>query len=237
MSTFYFMMTSRFVLALLWNPDMTTRPNPSETHREYLKEKLSKEELHEDPLIQFSHWMQFAIDQEIPDANAASLATATVDAIPSVRIVLLRAYDEKGFAFYTNYHSRKAIELIENPLAELLLFWQSLERQVRIFGTVVKSSAEESDGYFRKRPRNTQLGTWASDQSTVLNSREDLRTRFQEAEEQYEGEEVPRPNHWGGFRLQPIRYEFWQGREFRLHDRFCYSLDGEGNWRIERLAP
>jgi pyridoxamine 5'-phosphate oxidase len=166
-----------------------------------------------------------------------TLATSTRDGIPSARIVLLKSHDARGFVFYTNYSSQKAHDLAENPRASLLFFWPALERQVRICGTVAKVTHEESEAYFRTRPRGSQLGAWASAQSAVLGSRAELEARVRDVDEKYKGAGVPLPPHWGGYRVTPTSLEFWQGREDRLHDRLRYTRRADGTWRLERLAP
>ena len=165
-----------------------------------------------------------------------TLATATSDGTPDARIVLLKSFDDSGFVFYTNYQSRKARELSESPRACLLFYWASLWRQVRIEGTVEKISEAESDAYFQSRPLGSQLGAWASDQSEVVETREILEARFEELQKRF-GENVPRPPHWGGYRVKPTAIEFWQGQDNRLHDRLRYKLRQDGNWTIERLGP
>ena len=165
-----------------------------------------------------------------------TLATATSDGTPDARIVLLKSFDDSGFVFYTNYQSRKARELSESPRACLLFYWASLWRQVRIEGTVEKISEAESDAYFQSRPLGSQLGAWASNQSEVVETREILEARFDELQKRF-GENVPRPPHWGGYRVKPTAIEFWQGQDNRLHDRLRYELRQDGNWTIERLGP
>jgi len=165
-----------------------------------------------------------------------TLATATSDGTPDARIVLLKSFDDSGFVFYTNYQSRKARELSESPRACLLFYWASLWRQVRIEGTVEKISEAESDAYFQSRPLGSQLGAWASDQSEVVETREILEARFEELQKRF-GENVPRPPHWGGYRVKATVIEFWQGQDNRLHDRLRYKLRQDGNWTIERLGP
>lgn len=189
-----------------------------------------------DPLKQFAKWYDYAQAAGISDADAMTLATATKDARPSARVVLLKSFDDGGFVFYTNYLSRKGQELDENPQACLLFYWSSFWRQVRIEGTVEKVSAEESEEYFQSRPLGSKLGAWASNQSEVVDSRDTLEAQFAELQKRF-GENVPRPPHWGGYRLKPNSIEFWQGRDNRLHDRLHYRLQENGAWVIERLGP
>jgi len=197
---------------------------------------LSETDVNPDPVKQFDSWLQVAIDAELPEPHAMTLATSTVEGRPSARIVLLRGYDERGFLFFTNYRSRKGRELLNNPHASLVLFWSPLERQVRIDGTVEKVSAAESDTYFQSRPIKSRLGAIASDQSEVIADREVLEDRLREATEKYDQDNVPRPEHWGGFRIMPTAIEFWQGRRSRLHDRLLYTKT-ENDWQISRLSP
>jgi pyridoxamine 5'-phosphate oxidase len=187
------------------------------------------------PITEFLNAIERAEHRQV---DIAPVALATVDGRgqPSVRMVLLRGADERGFVFHTNYRSRKARELDENPRAALCVHWPSLEEQIRIEGTVSRLSDEESDAYFSNRPRGSQLGAWASDQSAILPSRETLEERYREIERQFEGSPVPRPEFWGGFRLVPERIEFWYGRPDRLHDRIVYTRDAD-HWQIDRLYP
>jgi pyridoxamine 5'-phosphate oxidase len=187
------------------------------------------------PITEFRNAIERAASRQVDTAPAA-LATADRTGRPSVRMVLLRDADERGFVFHTNYTSRKARELTENPQAALCIHWHTLEEQIRIEGRVERLPAEESDAYFNSRPRGSQLGAWASRQSAALPSRETLEKEYREVERQYENKPVPRPPFWGGFRLVPDRIEFWFGRPDRLHDRLLYVRDGEG-WTIERLYP
>ena len=206
--------------------------------KEYGLEDLRKETVREDPMSQFQAWFEAALEAEVPEVNAMTLATATPSGQPEARLVLLKDYDEHGFVFYTNYHSEKARQLDANPQASLVFWWRPLERQVRIGGTVARLSSETSDTYFRSRPRASQLGAWASPQSEVVASRDVLEKQMAEVRKQYEGREVPRPPHWGGYRLEPSIVEFWQGRPGRLHDRLRYRWQEEdGAWMCERLAP
>jgi pyridoxamine 5'-phosphate oxidase len=187
------------------------------------------------PITEFLNAIERAASRQVDTAPVA-LATATRDGRPSVRMVLLRGVDERGFVFFTNYNSRKSSELDGNPWAALCFHWHTLEEQIRIEGAVERISAEESDAYFLSRPRGSQLGAWASDQSAVLASRETLEEQYREIERRFEGAPVPRPPFWGGFRLVPHCIEFWFGRPDRLHDRLCYTRDGK-DWKIARLYP
>jgi pyridoxamine 5'-phosphate oxidase len=195
---------------------------------------LDDADLDPDPLRQFERW--FAEARELPLPEATALATATSDGRPSARMVLLKGADEDGFTFFTGYESRKADELAENPQAALLFYWHAFGRQVRVEGAVARVAPEESDAYFRTRPRLAQLAAWASAQSRPLAGRDELEGRFAQLEAEFEGRDVPRPPHWGGYRLVPEAYEFWQHRENRLHDRFRYTRARE-NWTVERLGP
>jgi pyridoxamine 5'-phosphate oxidase len=208
----------------------------ADLRREYQLRGLSESEVDPDPVAQFRRWFDGALAAGVAEPNAMVLATATPDGRPSARVVLLKGVDERGFAFFTNYLSRKGRELASNPHAALTFFWPELERQVRVEGTVAPVSPEESDAYFRSRPPDSQLGAWASPQSEVVGGREMLERRLAELRERFAGGDVPRPPHWGGYRLQPQAIEFWQGRADRLHDRLCYTRAGSA-WRIGRLAP
>jgi pyridoxamine 5'-phosphate oxidase len=187
------------------------------------------------PITEFLSAMERAASRQVDTAPVA-LATATSAGVPSVRMVLLREVDERGFVFHTNYDSRKSRELTDNPRAAMCIHWHSLEEQIRVEGRVERVSDAESDRYFQTRPRGSQLGAWASDQSAILPSRETLEERYRETERRFEGQDVPRPPFWGGFRLIPDRIEFWFGRPDRLHDRLLYVRQGTG-WKIERLYP
>ena len=216
---------------------MDTTPDLAKLRSEYTAHGLRRAELHSDPLQQFSAWFAAALAAEIRDVNAMSLATANRDGKPSVRIVLLKGFDESGFSFFTNYDSGKARDLEANPFAEMVFYWPQLERQVRISGKVERTSREDSAAYFHSRPLGSQLGAWVSKQSEVIDARKVLDARMNEMTERFENGEIPLPPHWGGYRLKPDKFEFWQGRPNRLHDRFRYSRKADGTWLIDRLAP
>jgi len=199
---------------------------------------LDDHDLDPDPFAQFGRWFEEAkaAVQELPEAMM--LATATREGEVSVRSVLLKEFNQRGFVFYTNYNSRKAAQMHDNPRAALAFWWPPLERQVRIEGAVVRVTEEESNEYFATRPRGSQLGAWASEQSKVIAGRGDLDARFEELSRTYGDRPIPRPPHWGGYRVIPILFEFWQGRPDRLHDRFAYRLRNDSkDWVIERLSP
>jgi pyridoxamine 5'-phosphate oxidase len=198
---------------------------------------LDVDDVAPDPMVQFRRWYEDAEAEGIHLVNAIALATADASGAPSVRHVLLRAFDERGFAFYTNYESRKGRELTDNPRAAFVLLWKELDRQVCVTGAVERTSKEESEAYFATRPREARIGAWASRQSTVLGSREELMAEFADADERYPGDDIPIPPYWGGFRLLPDTVEFWHGRAFRLHDRILYTRVGAGTWMMERLSP
>lgn len=199
---------------------------------------LTKDSIDPNPIRQFQTWSAEVRAQGVPEQDVISmtLATAAKDGQPSARVVLLKSFDERGFVFYTNYQSRKGRDLTENPRASLLFYWSQLWRQVRIEGLVEKISGAESEEYFQSRPVGSKLGAWASNQSEVVASRAVLEDRFAESQERF-GEDVPTPEHWGGYRLRPNSIEFWQGRDNRLHDRLRYRLQDDGSWAIDRLAP
>lgn len=209
----------------------------SHTTETDIPEMLDERTADPDPISFFQRWFgeAFASGSRLPDA--ATLATASKDGRPSARMVLLKQVDERGFVFYTNYRSSKAKELEQNPRAALVCYWVGLDRQVRVEGSVEKISPEESDEYFRSRPRESQLGALASPQSEVIENREVLERRFRELDVSYRGREVARPEYWGGYRIRPERIEFWSNRPGRLHDRILYERQPEGSWSIKRLAP
>jgi pyridoxamine 5'-phosphate oxidase len=209
----------------------------ADIRKDYKLRSLSENEVNVNAIGQFNKWWQEAVNSEIDEVNAMTLATASADGIPAARIVLLKGYDERGFVFFTNYESFKGTQLAENPRACLVFFWKELERQVRITGLVEKVSEEESDTYFNSRPEGSRIGAWASPQSQVIESREWLMEREKTYAKDFTGKPLKRPVHWGGYRVKPVTIEFWQGRPSRLHDRLQYTLEGENTWKIERLAP
>lgn len=199
---------------------------------------LLETDLDPDPFEQFDRWFDDAKDAGIAMPEAMTVSTAALDGEVSARVCLLKSFDHRGFVFYTNYCSRKGKQIHDNPRASLVFWWQSLERQVRIEGAVVKTTEEESDEYFATRPRGSQLGAWASEQSRVLAGRGALDARFEELSTTYRDVVIPRPPHWGGYRVIPLLFEFWQGRDDRLHDRFWYRLRNDvKDWVVERLSP
>ena len=204
---------------------------------EYSSSPINESAVDANPISFFGKWFDEAMAAEVREPNAMTLATATRDGIPSARIVLLKGADKNGFSFYSNYLSRKGKELAKNPSACLVFFWPELERQVRIEGKILKLSKEESEAYFATRPFGSQLGAVVSPQSQVIANREVLDVAYTAYEQKFEGKKIPKPAHWGGYILQPIAIEFWQGRESRLHDRVKYALMEKGKWKIERLAP
>tara|TARA_Y100000385_G_scaffold210608_1_gene218563 strand:+ start:922 stop:1569 length:648 start_codon:yes stop_codon:yes gene_type:complete len=215
---------------------MTSR----ETHarKSYERDALDENGIASDPLHQFTTWYDEAVAAGLPEPEAMTLSTATQEGRPSARIVLLREYDERGFCFFSNYASQKGRELAANPYAAVTFHWVDLERQVRIAGRVEKVSASESDAYFQSRPAQSRIGAWSSPQSEVIASRDTLEQFVKEYQERYPEESaIPRPEHWGGYRVIPERIEFWQGRPSRLHDRLRFSRVEQGTWTLERLAP
>jgi len=232
----------------------------ADLRREYSLSGLRRADLDADPIVQFNRWFEqaagfrrsgnlrrfcinlyksiFLAETSVPiDVNAMTLATADKDGRPSARVVLLKGVDARGFIFFTNYDSRKGQELAENPHAALVSYWPSQERQVCIAGDVTKLPEAESEAYFKTRPRGSRIAAWASRQSVVLPNREALETEWKQLEAKYPGDNVPKPPYWGGYVLAPTRVEFWQGRPSRLHDRFRYTKQEDGSWKIERLSP
>lgn len=205
--------------------------------KEYTQFGLNRNDLLSDPLRQFEKWFQQARAAKLKEINAMSIATVRADGMPQVRTVLLKLFDERGFVFFTNYNSAKSQEIQANPKASILFPWLDLERQVRISGVVEKISKVESLKYFTSRPRGSQLGAWISEQSQVISNRTVLKTLMNQIKEKFKEGEVPLPDAWGGYRIIPESYEFWQGRANRLHDRFKFLKGEEGGWTIDRLAP
>lgn len=211
--------------------------NIADLRTEYKMQTLLEEDVDADPVKQFEKWWDDALKSEIYEANAMTLATVDADMVPSARIVLLKGFDEKGFVFFTNYNSQKGSELARNDRACLVFFWKELERQVRVTGIAEKISAEESIAYFNSRPDGSKIGAWASPQSLVVAGKAWLKETFDYYMERFKHGEIPRPPHWGGYRVKPFRVEFWQGRPNRLHDRILYTSAEDNSWKIERLAP
>ena len=212
-------------------------PSIADLRREYHRARLDETDVSHDPIVQFARWFAEAEEVQAHDANAMTLATATSQGAPSARIVLLKAFDQRGFVFFTDYRSRKSAELEANPQAALVLYWSELERSVRITGTVEKTSQEDSDRYFRSRPIGSRLGAWASHQSRVIPGRHMLESDLKEVEQRFADGDVPLPQYWGGWWVLPESLEFWQGRESRLHDRIRYQRNRSREWKIERLSP
>jgi len=205
--------------------------------REYTQGGLDRDDLDNDPLVQFSRWMDQVIKTEIPDPNAMTIATVDTTGQPSQRIVLLKHLDDKGFVFFTNLNSRKAQELKQNPKVSLHFPWHFIERQVKVCGTAEQLSMTEVVKYFVTRPRDSQIGAWASHQSRPISSRALLMQQFDAMKNKFSKGEIPVPDFWGGFRVKPHQIEFWQGGSARLHDRFQYNLQTDGSWNIQRLEP
>ena len=209
----------------------------SDIRKDYRLQALTESEVASDPVKQFTTWWNDVLTSEISEPNAMTLATASSDGLPSARIVLLKGFDENGFVFFTNYNSFKGLQLQENPRACLVFFWKELERQVRIMGLIETLTASENDEYFNSRPEGSRVSAIASPQSQVVENRQWLETQVDQLSEQLSGKTIPRPEHWGGYRVRPAIIEYWQGRSNRLHDRIQYTLTEEGDWKIERLAP
>lgn len=209
----------------------------ADLRQEYTAQSLHETEIASNPIDQFEKWWQQAVASEIKEPNAMTLATASADGVPSARVMLLKGFSKEGFLFFTNYKSFKAMQLDENPKASLVFFWGELERQVRVLGLVSKADDATNDEYFQSRPIGSRIGAWASPQSSVVESREWLDAQYERLIEEYKNKDVQRPPHWGGYYVQPVSVEFWQGRPGRLHDRIQYNLQQDGSWKIERLAP
>jgi len=209
----------------------------ADIRKDYQLQSLLESDIEKNPIDQFSTWWNQAIESQIDEVNAMTLATVDANHKPSARIVLLKDFDENGFVFFTNYNSKKGFDMLSNKNVALVFFWKELERQVRIEGTVEKVSEDISDAYFNSRPESSRIGAWASPQSTVIPSREILETNFQNYQTEFEKKEINRPQHWGGYIVKSELIEFWQGRSSRLHDRIVYEKDGGNEWKINRLAP
>jgi pyridoxamine 5'-phosphate oxidase len=209
----------------------------SQLREDFMKGELSETNLNKTPDVQFEQWMQDAIDAKVNEVAACNLATVDKNNKPSARIIYLREFSDNEFYFYTNYDSRKAAEIANNPNVCLTFFWPELERQVRIEGVISKKAeAEKSDAYFNARPQDSKIGAWSSPQSKVLKGREELNSYIENNKAKYKDQEIPRPDFWGGYIITANYYEFWQGRKNRLHDRIAFTLEND-NWKIERLAP
>ena len=205
--------------------------------KQYKLMALSKKDMDSNPFAQFDKWYKESLDTNIMFANAFVLSTSTPDGIPSSRVLLLKDFNKDGFRFYTNSNSKKGDELSKNVFATICFWWEPLERQIRIDGKVQILSSQESDKYFLSRPRGSQIGAWASNQSCVIKNREELDKKYLEVKKKFKGKEIPRPDYWNGYILKPHRFEFWQGRIDRLHDRISYRLNQGDNWIMERLQP
>ena len=212
-------------------------PRIANLRQEYATQTLLESDVASNPIDQFEKWWQQALQSQIVEPNAMTLATASNDGVPSARIVLLKGFDQEGFVFYTNYQSYKGMQLEENPKACLVFFWKELERQVKVVGLVSRVPQQESDEYFASRPEGSRIGAWTSPQSQVIENREWLDSRYQQLVKEMGGTRIQRPPHWGGYIVKPVIMEFWQGRPSRLHDRIQYTLEESGKWKIERLAP
>lgn len=211
--------------------------NLHDFRKDYIQDTLSRDDMSDNPIAQFELWMKDAITSEVvAEPNAMTLVTSTPDGKPSARVVLLKSFNEEGFVFYTNYESRKAKELTDNPYTSIVFDWHEMERQVRIEGVAKRVSAEESDKYFYSRPKGSQLGAWVSPQSTFIDGRKELEARQTKMESEFKEKPITRPPHWGGFVVKPHTIEFWQGRQSRLHDRMIY-IKTDDEWMLRRLAP
>jgi pyridoxamine 5'-phosphate oxidase len=208
----------------------------ADLRRDYALARLDEANVSTDPIAQFERWFAEALEAKVMEPNAMALATATREGSPSVRMVLLKGVDQRGFAFFTDYRSQKGVELSSNPRAALVFYWSELERQVRVTGRVSTIAPEETEAYFRTRPLSSRLGAWSSHQSQVIPDRAVLEEKARQVAQRYPGEDVPLPPYWGGYRITPEIIEFWQGRQSRLHDRIRYRRDSEA-WGMERLSP
>jgi pyridoxamine 5'-phosphate oxidase len=212
--------------------------NVKDLRRDYARQTLLESNIDTNPFLQFQHWFAQAVNAQVIEPNAMTLATIATDGKPAARIVLLKDFDERGFVFYSNFQSRKGQELAQTPEAALVFWWGELERQVRIEGSITFVSETEADAYFQSRPRGSQLGAWVSNQSQAIADRSVLEVRLEALEQEYRDRAIPRPPHWGGYRLAPTYFEFWQGRSNRLHDRLCYRhTTAFSTWQVERLSP
>ena len=211
--------------------------NLADMRKSYTRSGISKKDLDPNPVKQFEIWFQQALDGGLLEPNAMTLSTVSASNLPSSRIVLLKYFDENGFVFFTNYGSNKAKDIKANPNVALHFYWAEFERQLRIDGRAEKITAKESFDYYKTRPRGSQLGAWISQQSSVISSRKLLEMQFGKIMEKFSKGQIPLPDFWGGYRIKAKTFEFWQGRENRLHDRLFYSKDDNGNWKIDRLAP
>ncbi len=212
------------------------KSNLADLRNEYLLRELSEDSVAADPFVQFANWLDEYLATEPPEPNAVLLSTVDGDGDPSSRVVLLKGFDTNGFVFFTNYESRKSRDLNGHPQAAMTFFWPELERQIHIRGAAARTSREESESYFASRPVQSKIGAWASKQSTKLESRAALEARFEEMSRRFGDGDIPCPPFWGGYRIAPQRFEFWQGRQSRLHDRICYERQDDG-WKITRLYP